>query len=286
MRPQPFPWLGPFLLAGAVLIRAIICLLTGARAAWHILLRQGGTYALIGVVSIIMIAGVFVRNAVANTTDWTIHDPSGDRIGMAKIHEPFLPKSIQVFHASPNKPIFIVAGKGGVKGVRSPSEYSINGDEAEIFRQIVVAEGRWFPCAAFSGKCFNNPSEISSWQSPDIFKANVSNQMRCCRGANALRHSLDIGALEDSSIVRLGLSGVFGGLPEIAGGPPKRNGGAGENDCEKRDNLFVVFVQKMTDPSKESPDISDERAAKGGAVFFGGIILAGIVAYLIAGRKQ
>jgi hypothetical protein len=74
--------------------------------------------------------------------------------------------------------------------------------------------------------------------------------------------------------------------PKLSGRPPERDSGKRENSSEESNNLLVVVMQEVPDPNKDAPNISDERAGKGGAVFFGGILLAGVVAYLIARRKQ
>lgn len=79
---------------------------------------------------------------------------------------------------------------------------------------------------------------------------------------------------------------IFTGDPKLPSGPPQSNGRNCEDGGKKSDNFFVKVVENMSDPNKGTPDISDDRAGKGGAVFFVGIFLAGIVAYLIAGRKK
>jgi hypothetical protein len=160
-------------------------------------------YALICVVSIIMIAGVFVRNAVGHTADWAIHDPSGDRIGMAKINEPFIPKSVQVFNASPNKPIFVATVTARGNGVCSSSKYARDRDDAGIFQQVTVVEFGRFPSAVSSCRQLYDPSKISSGQSSFIFKTDLPDQLPSGHSVNAFRHSSNVGALEDAGFLRL-----------------------------------------------------------------------------------
>jgi hypothetical protein len=230
-----------------------------------------------------MLSGVFDGDAVAGPIQ-RIHLFPSNGIRVAKIQESFNPETIKIFYSPPNEQISVFFDIPRHRFSCSSPKLSCDWHNGRALQFRIWDDWR-LPRLVALGKPLDYPSKFSGGQPPDIFKDNVSDQILICGRANAVWGGADIGPLEDSGVIRLTLRGFFSGPPETASGPPQSNGGKGKNDGEERDNFLVELVKDMPNPNADAPNISDERAGKGGAVFFCGILLAGIVAYLIAGRK-
>jgi hypothetical protein len=212
-------------------------------------------------------------------------------IAKAKFGESIIPKSIVVSNFAPNIEPFIafplLALVHGLEIKRLSSFSHIGSGRYDVppLKPIFV-NFQFLEESIGAEYAINGPSDIAGWQIASVEETYVARiRISCEEKADTARPNTDVSPLENAGIFRLALSGIFSGLPEIPGSPPQRNGGERENGGEQRDNLFVELVKDVPNPSKKSPDISDERAAKGGAVFCIGVILAGIVTDLLAGRK-
>jgi hypothetical protein len=78
---------------------------------------------------------------------------------------------------------------------------------------------------------------------------------------------------------------AFAGLPKPLSGEPKTYSRDRENDSETRDDFFFVLSQKMPESSEREARDSENRAIKGGAVFWI-IVIGGCLLVYWAARRS
>jgi hypothetical protein len=209
--------------------------LTGGAKSFSERLRQRGIYALIGIVSMCVIAGIFFGDALFSKV-WA--RPS-HIIAEAKPSETVVVETVVVSNFAPH----IEPARAAISGCVETLAFNsgrplshLNSGRDDIFPLKAILLNREILQPTFIGKhTVNKPSNISRREVANVLESNVAGKERLPAGetSDAKRIYAQVSALKDSSIFDLNKYTDTGGYP-------KTDGRNGQHSGEQREPPSIV----------------------------------------------